>query len=256
MKFSQNSVKKHTSFFIEFLKIRVIIELKVTRVKVMKVDDKVISKSDIESIKEAVKSRQPIDFFCYTLTPDQKDRFLKILRIFLDECNQSYLFNYLSYCLFELLDNASKANAKRIYFKEHNLNINDENDYKNGMKDFKETLDEDALHYQAKLKEGHLQVHLLLNADDVISITVSNNTKITDHEFHRIKDKIEKTKVYNTMADAINDIDQTEGSGLGIITVLIMLKKLGLASDHLKFKTTDSETIASIEIPKGTLEEL
>ena len=53
------------------------------------------------------------------------------------------------------------------------------------------------------------------------------------------------------MADAINDIDQTEGSGLGIITVLIMLKKLGLAADHLKFKTTDSETVATIEIPKG-----
>ena len=124
------------------------------------------------------------------------------------------------------------------------------------MKDFKETLNENTLHYQEELEEGHLQVHMQLSTDDVISITVSNNTKITDHEYLRIKDKIEKTKVYNTMADAINDIDQTEGSGLGIITVLIMLKKLGLASDHLKFKTTDTETIASIEIPKDTMEEI
>jgi hypothetical protein len=136
------------------------------------------------------------------------------------------------------------------------LNINDENDYKNGMKDFKDTLNENTLHYQGELEAGHLQVHLLLTADDVITIEVSNNTKITDAEYLRIKEKIDKTKVYNTMADAINDIDQTEGSGLGIITVLIMLKKLGLASDHLKFKTTDTETIATIEIPKDTLEEL
>lgn len=222
----------------------------------MKVDNKVISEADIESIKAAVQTRKPVDFFCYTLTPEQKDRFLKILRIFLEECHQEYLFNYLSYCLFELLDNASKANAKRIYFREHNLNINDENDYNSGMKDFKETLDENALHYESELEAGKLKVHLLLSADDVISITVANNTKITENEYKRIKEKIEKTKVYNTMADAINDIDQTEGSGLGIITVLIMLKKLGLASDHLKFKTTDDETIASIEIPKDTLEEL
>jgi len=219
-------------------------------------DDKVISQEDIANIKGAVQSRKPVDFFCYTLTPEQKDRFLKILRIFLEECKQEYLFNYLSYCLFELLDNASKANAKRIYFKEHNLNINDESDYKNGMKDFKETLDENTLHYESELEAVHLQVHLLLSADDVITITVSNNTKITDSEYVRIKEKIEKTKVYNTMADAINDIDQTEGSGLGIITVLIMLKKLGLASDHLKFTTTDTETIATIEIPKDTLEEV
>ena len=91
----------------------------------MNMDDKAISQEDIANIKGAVQSRKPVDFFCYTLTPEQKDRFLKILRIFLEECKQEYLFNYLSYCLFELLDNASKANAKRIYFKEHNLNIND-----------------------------------------------------------------------------------------------------------------------------------
>ena len=222
----------------------------------MKVDSKVISDADIESIKVAVQARKPVDFFCYTLTPDQKERFHDILNIFLEECDQKYLFNYLSYCLFELLDNASKANAKRIYFKEHHLDINNENDYKDGMKKFKETLDENSLHYQDELKAGKLQVHLLLSADDVISITVINNTKITDLEFLRIKEKIEKTKIYNTMEDAINDIDQTEGSGLGIITVLIMLKKLGLAADHLKFKTTDTETIATIDIPKDTMEEL
>lgn len=222
----------------------------------MKVDNKVISEADIESIKVAVKSRQPVDFFCYTLTPDQKERFHEILTVFLEECDQEYLFTYLSYCLFELLDNASKANAKRIYFKEHNLDINNEDDYKSGMMDFKNTLDDKALHYQQELEAGKLQVHLLLSADDVISITVINNTKITDSEYKRIIEKIERTKVYNSMADAMNDIDQTEGSGLGIITVLIMLKKLGLASDHLTFKTTDSETIATIEIPKDTLEEV
>lgn len=222
----------------------------------MKVDSKVISDADIESIKVAVQARKPVDFFCYTLTPEQKARFQDILSVFLQECDQQYLFNYLSYCLFELLDNASKANAKRVYFKEHHLNINDEKDYKDGMKMFKETLDENNLHYQEELKAGELRVHLLLSADDVISITVINNTKITDLEYHRIKEKIEKTKVYSTMAEALEDIDQTEGSGLGIITVLIMLKKLGLAADHLKFKTTDTETIATIEIPKDTLEEL
>ena len=219
-------------------------------------DNKVITEADIESIKIAVKSRKPVDFFCYTLTPDQKVRFHDILNIFLQECNQGYLFNYLQYCLFFLFYNASKANAKRIYFKEHNLNIHDENDYKSGMKDFKDTLNENTLHYENELEAGKLKVHLLLSADDIISITVTNNTKITDSEYQRIIEKIDKTKIYNTMADAINDIDQTEGSGLGIITVLIMLKKLGLASDHLKFKTTDTETIATIEIPKDTLEEV
>ena len=221
----------------------------------MKVEETELSENEISYIKKAVKDRQPIDFFCYTLTPDQKIRFQKILAIFLEECNQMYLYNYLTYCLFELLDNGSKANAKRIFFQEH-LDINNEDDYKNGMKTFKETLLENTLHYQEKLKAGELRVHLLLTANDVISVTVSNNTKITDSEYARIQDKINKTKVYNSIAEAVSDIDQTEGSGLGIITVLVMLKKLGLDANNLKFDTTENETVATIEIPKDTIEEI
>ncbi len=222
----------------------------------MKVEEAEVSEQEIESIKVAVKTRQPVDFFCYTLTPSQKTRFQKILTVFLEECDQTYLYNYLSYCLFELLDNASKANAKRVYFKENNLNINDEKDYKNGMQAFKEDLTEHTEHYLEELKSGKLMVHLLLTANDVITITVSNNTKITDAEYQRIQTKIEKTKNYVDLADAIADIDQTEGSGLGIITVIIMLKKLGLNTSNLKFNITDNETVATIEIPKDTLEEV
>lgn len=222
----------------------------------MKVDEIELSEDEISYIKKTVKDRQPVDFFCYSLTPDQKIRFQKILAIFLEECNQMYLYNYLTYCLFELLDNGSKANAKRIFFQEHHLDINNEDDYKNGMKTFKETLIENTLHYQEKLKAGELRVHLLLTANDVISVTVSNNTKITDSEYARIQEKIKKTKVYNSMAEAVSDIDQTEGSGLGIITVLVMLKKLGLDANNLKFDTTENETVATIEIPKDTIEEI
>ena len=154
----------------------------------------------------------------------------------------------------ELLDNASKANAKRIYFQEHHLDINNESDYKAGMKEFKEKLSDN--HYINEMETGMLQVHLQLSANDIISMTVSNNTKITNSEYERIQEKIEKTREYSDMADAFGDIDQTEGSGLGIITVVIMLKKLGLNTDNLKFKTTDSETVATIEVPKDSLLEV
>ena len=209
---------------------------------------------EITAIKEAVKNRKPVDFYCHILTPEQKDRFQTILSVFLEECNQSYLYNYLSYCLLELLDNASKANVKRIYFQEHHLDINNESDYKSGMQDFKDMLSDN--HYINEMETGILQVHLQLSANDVISLTVSNNTKITNSEYQRIQEKIEKTRKYNDMSEAIGDIDQTEGSGLGIITVVIMLKRLGLNTDNLKFKTTDKETVATIEVPKDAMQEV
>ena len=219
----------------------------------MKVEEENVSEEEILSIRKAVETRQPVDFYCYTLTLEQKKRFQSILNIFLDACNESFLFNCLSYCLFELLDNASKANAKRIFFQEQNLNINDAADYQNGMKNFKSNLSDNKEHYKEELASGRLQVHLQLSADDVISVSVTNNTKITNAEYKRIQDKIEKTKQYNDVSDAFADIDQTDGSGLGIITIMIMLKKLGLDTNCLKFSTSEDETIASIIIPKDSL---
>ena len=219
----------------------------------MKVQEENVSEEEILSIRKAVENRQPVDFYCYTLTLEQKKRFQSILNIFLDACHESYLFNCLSYCLFELLDNASKANAKRIFFQEQNLNINDAADYQNGMKNFKSNLSDNKEHYKEELASGRLQVHLQLSADDVISVSVTNNTKITNAEYKRIQDKIEKTKQYHDVSDAFADIDQTEGSGLGIITIMIMLKKLGLDTNCLKFSTSEDETIASIVIPKDSL---
>lgn len=215
----------------------------------MKVNNAEVSEQDILNIKDAVLNHKPIDFSCYTLTPDQKTRFLDILKLFLKECEQEHLFNCLSYCLLELLDNASKANAKRIYFQEKNLNINDDADYQNGMKSFKANISENSKHYIEELRAGFLEVHLLLSLDNVISLRVSNNTKITQAEYKRIQEKIEKTKNYASLEDAFGDIDQTEGSGLGIISIVLMLKKLGLDTENLKFAVTDTETVATIEIP-------
>lgn len=223
----------------------------------MQVDSSVvISNEELSLIRDAVKTRHPIEFYCNSLTSEQRSRFREILKVFLDECEQDQLFTCLSYCLLELLDNASKANAKRIFFQENNLDINNKNDYESGMKSFKAKLSENNNYYLQKLDTGLLQVHFLLSIDNVISLQVSNNTKITAAEYERIQSKIEKCSHYESLEDAFGDIDQTEGSGLGIISIVLMLKRLGLDTSHLKFKTTDDETVATIEIPTDILIEI
>lgn len=223
---------------------------------VMKVENITVSTEDVQQIQEAVKNRNPVEFSCYTLTNEQKSRFLDLLKIFLDECDQAHLFNCLSYCLLELLDNASKANAKRIYFEEEHLDINNSEDYQNGMRNFKNEITENPKHYFEELETGFLKVDLLLSLDNTICLQVSNNTEITEVEYNRIQEKIEKTKHYTSLEDAFGDIDQTEGSGLGIISIILMLKKLGLNTDNLRFKMADKRTIATIEIPVDSFEEL
>ena len=78
---------------------------------------------------------------------------------------------------------------------------------------------------------------------------VTNNTKLTEFEQERINDKINKTRNSEFIGDAFTDVDQTEGSGLGIISIIFMLRRLGLETESLSFTTDASSTIAIIEIP-------
>lgn len=215
-----------------------------------------ITSSDILKIQNAVKMHDTIEFTCNSLTNEQKEQFVTILKTFLDACEQSHLFNCLSYCLLELLDNANKANIKRLFFQEKNLNINNEKDYEKGMKLFKESISGDKQQYFDNLKNSYLKISLQLSLNDIIMLKVKNNTQITTSEYNRINDKINKSLNYESISDAINDIDQTEGSGLGIISIILMLKKLGLQGKNIQFSNDENCTIATIEIPVDSFEEI
>ena len=121
------------------------------------------------------------------------------------------------------------------------------------MKDFKANLSTNSKHFMEELEAGKLQVNLSLSIDNVICLQVLNNTKITESEFKRINEKIEKTKKYESLQDAFCDIDQTEGSGLGIISIILMLKKLGLDTTNLEFAVTEEDTVATIRVPADSI---
>lgn len=222
----------------------------------MKIDIGHIGEAEIEAIKSATRNRETMEFFSNTLTRDIEENFQRVLTVFLTECDQTHLFNCLSYCTLELLANANKANAKRLYFKEQQLDIENEKDYSSGMENFRAALTGNKIHYMTELETSVLQINLFLSNEGIITVRVSNNTQITQPEYQRIQEKMEIAKKYKSMEEALSYIDQTEGSGLGIIIIILMLKELGLDSDHLRFETKDNETIATIEIPCDTFAEL
>jgi len=66
----------------------------------------------------------------------------------------------------------------------------------------------------------------------------------------RIQDKIARSRQYNSLEDALSQVlDDTEGAGLGLVILVLMLKKIGLDDDAFSIKTTDKYTIAGISIP-------
>ncbi|MCQ2592430.1 MAG: hypothetical protein MJ188_06555 [Treponema sp.] len=208
-----------------------------------------------EKIKTAIAQKTPIEVETHTSSHENDGYFDDILSAFLEELNLSHLHWTLSYSLRELLGNANKANIKRIYFKEKDLDIDNVEDYKKGMETFSLETTVKLPIYQELLAQENYSIKMILqDLGDSILLEVKNNSVLTTTEKERILERIERSKKYNSMEDALSDIDRTEGSGLGIIIILLMLRKLALSKDCFSVECTNGETVSKIVLRKDAKE--
>lgn len=206
---------------------------------------------DISKIKMAIRAGIPLSITTYTLPREMSEYMKQVLEAFLCELNQTHMCEYLKYCLNELVTNAKKANTKRIYFREKKLDLFDNKDYEQGMKTFKEdTLNN--IHYYLELqKQAGLYVKLILQTrNNKIKIEVRNNAVLTFNEYKRIHDKLSRAQQYTSSDQAMTQvIDQSEGAGLGIIIMILMLEKIGLTEENFQVLCENGETITRIILP-------
>ncbi|MDR0320986.1 MAG: HDOD domain-containing protein [Treponema sp.] len=206
---------------------------------------------DEEKIKKAIQSGLPLAITTYTLPREIEVYIEQVIEAFLKQMDQLKLKDYIIYCVQELVVNAKKANTKRVYFTERGLDINNDEEYKEGMKNFKEETVGNIAHYLQLQKEKGLYIKVILQVKrNVINIEIRNNVATTKLEYLRIQDKMARSRQYNNLEDAMSHIlDDSEGAGLGLVILVLMLKKIGLDDDAFTLKSTSKHTIASISIP-------
>ena len=206
---------------------------------------------DEGKIKKAIQSGLPLTITTYTLPKEIEVYIEQVIETFLRHTNQIRLKDYIFYCVQELVGNAKKANTKRVYFTEHGLDINDPEDYKLGMEKFKEETINEIAHYLQLQKERGLYIKVILQIKrNTIHIEIRNNVTATKAEQLRIHDKLARSRQYNNLEDAMTQIlDDSEGAGLGLVILVLMMKKIGLDDECFTFKTTDKFTVTSISIP-------
>jgi putative nucleotidyltransferase with HDIG domain len=206
---------------------------------------------DVSRIKKAINSGIPLTITTYTLPHEIEVYLEEVLEAFLKELGQEKLKDYLSYCLRELAVNAKKANTKRVYFMERGLDLNNPEDYKLGMANFKQETMDNIGHYLQLQKEKGLYIKVILHVKaQIINLEVRNNVAITKTELIRIHDKLARSRQYNSLEEALTQVlDDSEGAGLGLVILVLMLKKIGLDEDCFDIVASDTETIARISIP-------
>lgn len=206
---------------------------------------------NVEKIREAIEKGIPISITTYTLPHDMEVYMAEVLGAFLKELKQDHMIQHLEYCLNELVVNAKKANTKRVYFAEKKLDIFDQTQYEHGMKSFKQDTLNNINYYLKKQKESGLFVKLILQAkNNKMKIEVRNNAKLTIFEYKRITERITQAKKYSSIEEAVMSVlDDSEGAGLGLVIIILMLEKLGMTPENFQTICEHGETITRIILP-------
>ena len=206
---------------------------------------------DENKVKKAVQSGIPLTITTFTLPHEIEIYIEEVITLFLKYVDQEKLKDYVVYCVQELTVNAKKANTKRVYFVERGLDLSNPSDYKEGMSSFKENTLSNIAHYLQLQKEKGLYIRLIIQIkNNIIYIEVRNNVAVTKTELIRIHDKLARSRQYSSLEDALSQVlDDSEGAGLGLVILVLMLKKMGLDEDCFDILGTEKETIARLIIP-------
>jgi HD-like signal output (HDOD) protein len=206
---------------------------------------------DRSKVVHAARNGIPLVIRTHTLPPQTEVDLEEILGIFLEELGQTGIRDHLSYCLRELTGNAKKANTKRVYFQEKGLRLSDPAEYARGMETFKADTLGNIGHYLAlqEAQDLHIKVSFLIR-HQVLHLGVRNNCPMTPVELGRLTDRIVRSRVFDSMEQAFEEVlDDSEGAGLGIVILVLMLRKMGLTEKAFTLDPGNQETCATLSIP-------
>ena len=139
-------------------------------------------------------------------------------------------------------------------FKRLGLNIDSPEEYEKGMAYFKENLSEDKIvNYKDDFKKYNFPViATFYYSPDVLNIKIKNSFPLLEVEEERIRDKFRKATSFSSLIDFFMEYgDSTEGAGMGLTMVGILLDQSGIDRHSFSLYSSQKyqETIAKLEIP-------
>lgn len=156
----------------------------------------------------------------------------------------------IEYCMDELVSNAVKANLKRLVFKEKGWDIEDPEQYTAGMAHFRSLIQTGGLNglMESCDPSYFVRITFAIRGRSLV-LSVLNNSRLNYYEELRMFEKRSIAKESGSLSDLLLAThDGEEGSGLGLIVMLFMLKKIGL-QDAFVFSNTEEGALTSITLP-------
>ncbi|HPD78189.1 MAG TPA: HDOD domain-containing protein [Spirochaetota bacterium] len=152
----------------------------------------------------------------------------------------------------ELLVNALKANAKRVFFIKNGLDITNSEEYLKGLSLFKEHIIGDFDFIRQDILSSEYSILFSVSADDEnINFVVKNNAGLLESEQSRINKRFAIALQNENFGDIYAQIEgDNEGAGLGIALIVMFLKSMGIPSEFFRIKSDGNVTVSSLTIPR------
>ncbi len=206
--------------------------------------------TDQKKINEIVNSLITKKKLTYTFQSNH-DTFLNYLHAILhrlfSELDLSFLTETVYVIVIEQISNFMKAIAKRIFFIEKNLDINNYYDYTNNIPVFKESILENwnSIQYDF-IKYNFLFLFEISIDENHIMFLFKNNVKTNIFEKERIESRL---AIDIHQMNFYQEIDSTEGGGLGLLMTMSLLENCGISKENFSIKLNQDSTITTIKIP-------
>ncbi len=206
--------------------------------------------ANVPSVETAIERKKVLTVTSYGYLSEERAYIEKLLNRYLGEVGIPRLIGNLGYCIHELAGNAHKANLKRIYFSEQGLNIYEPEEYISGMKWFKdEVLDQPERFFSRQREQGYfVKFHFFVDRS-ILKIVIRNNAELVDEEKKRIRNKFKIAQRAYNLADAYGAAeDYSEGAGLGIVMLSIMLRNMGFRDRSFRIYVRNGETVSFLHL--------
>ncbi|WP_078129208.1 histidine kinase [Leptospira alexanderi] len=205
-----------------------------------------------QKLIELIRTRSQITLQSSRMNSKLEHYVLKIITEILTKVGQTRYIEMLYTITKEMSINGVKANQKRVFFEDEGLDIRNPEHYEKGIAAFKAKFSEKMVdEYGKRCLARGISIKLnIIYTNEGLVVEVTNNTPVIQEEEERMREKMKKAMSYNDIAEFYMDnMDNTEGAGLGIALIMILLKSENIDPHLFRIITGEHETTSRVEIP-------
>ena len=201
-----------------------------------------------------MSGQETIRFSLFLVTREDRSKLREAMERIEKISKKEGIADRLEIIVSELINNAIKANLKRLYFQSKGFSLENSEDYDMGLKSFRMNYAHlNFTQYEKAMKLLDLEVSVEIDMSDKnIVIFVQNKNMMSALEEERLREKLKK--IMQQLPEGVHDLyvhygDEIEENTLGLAMAFSLFRDMGYNPSLFRVYNEGNYTKARIKIP-------